>query len=220
MAGEEDRPPRPRSCVCRGGNCLCRWQVCGGVFDDQITDAAKAYLAAASSIDDIPVAEAVLLLKTFDDGRGVLAEDITEAAVAAFIAAPCCRFQPGNCVRIFSGDIKTHLLAFLSAKADADDVAMLRRTRARCCSSPSTPTRTTIRGSSSSSVSQSLSCPRRSRVRRRSCRRGRLVEACLDAEEELCFYESSTPRRRTATLTPRQRTATLTPMWRTATTSR
>merc|ERR1712032_783074 len=72
-----------------------------GVFADQTTDAAKAYLAAASSIDDIPFAitssaevaaehkiegEAVLLLKTFDDGRAVLAEDITEAAVAAFIA--------------------------------------------------------------------------------------------------------------------------------------
>ena len=72
-----------------------------GVFADQTTDAAKAYLAAASAIDDIPFAitssaevaaehkiegEAVLLLKTFDDGRAVLAEDITEAAVAAFIA--------------------------------------------------------------------------------------------------------------------------------------
>merc|ERR1711936_1019100 len=86
-----------------------------GVFPDQTTDAAKAFLAAASSIDDIPFAitssaevaaehkiegEAVLLLKTFDDGRAVLAEDITEAGVAAF----------------------------LSAKADshADDVAMLQ----------------------------------------------------------------------------------------------
>merc|ERR1712121_467112 len=86
-----------------------------GVFADQTTDAAKAYLAAASAIDDIPFAitssaevaaehkiegEDVLLLKTFDDGRAVLAEDITEAAV----------------------------VAFLSVKADshADDVAMLQ----------------------------------------------------------------------------------------------
>merc|ERR1712130_525181 len=72
-----------------------------GVFADQTTDAAKAYLAAAANIDDIPFAitssaevaaehkiegEAVLLLKTFDDGRAVLAEDITEEAVAAFVA--------------------------------------------------------------------------------------------------------------------------------------
>ena len=63
-----------------------------GVFADQTTDAAQAYLAAAANIDYIPFAitssaevaaehkiegEAVLLLKTFDDGRAVLAEDIT-----------------------------------------------------------------------------------------------------------------------------------------------
>ena len=66
------------------------------VFDDQTT----ACLAAASCKDDILVitangevpaehmieGEAVLLLKTVDDGRAVLAKDITEAAVAAFIA--------------------------------------------------------------------------------------------------------------------------------------
>merc|ERR1711931_421306 len=72
-----------------------------GVFADQTTEAAKAYLAAASAIDDIPFAitssaevaaehkiegEAVLLLKTFDDGRAVLSEGITEEAVASFIA--------------------------------------------------------------------------------------------------------------------------------------
>merc|ERR1712037_925823 len=118
-----------------------------GVFADQTTDAAKAYLAAASSIDDIPFAitssaevaaehkiegEAVLLLKTFDDGRAVLAEDITEAGVAAFIAGESLPlvvdFNQETAQKIFSGDIKSHLLAFLSAKADshADDVAMLQ----------------------------------------------------------------------------------------------
>ena len=112
-----------------------------GVFADQTTDAAKAYLAAAASIDDIPFAitssaevaaehkiegEAVLLLKTFDDGRAVLAEDITEAAVAAFIAGESLPLvvdiNQETAQRIFSGDIKSRLLAFLSAKADADDV--------------------------------------------------------------------------------------------------
>merc|ERR1712158_312158 len=106
-----------------------------GVFADQTTDAAKAYLAAASSIDDIPFAitssaevaaehkiegEAVLLLKTFDDGRAVLAEDITEAAVAAFIAGESLPlvvdFNQETAQKIFSGDIKSHLLAFLIAK--------------------------------------------------------------------------------------------------------
>merc|ERR1712158_246299 len=106
-----------------------------GVFADQTTDAAKAYLAAASTIDDIPFAitssaevaaehkiegEAVLLLKTFDDGRAVLAEDITEAAVAAFIAGESLPlvvdFNQETAQKIFSGDIKSHLLAFLIAK--------------------------------------------------------------------------------------------------------
>ena len=71
----------------------------------------------------------MLLLKTFDDGRAVLAEDITEAAVAAFIAGESLPlvvdFNQETAQKIFSGDIKSHLLAFLSVKADshADDVS-------------------------------------------------------------------------------------------------
>ena len=71
-------------------------------------------------------------MKTFDDGRAVLAEDITEAAVAAFIAGESLPFvvdfNQETAQKIFSGDIKSHLLAFLSVKADshADDVAMLQ----------------------------------------------------------------------------------------------
>merc|ERR1712141_566066 len=118
-----------------------------GVFADQTTDAAKAFLAAAANIDDIPFAitssaevaaehkiegEAVLLLKTFDDGRAVLSEGITEEAVASFIAGESLPlvvdFNQETAQKIFSGDIKSHLLAFLSAKADshADDLAMLQ----------------------------------------------------------------------------------------------
>ena len=73
----------------------------------------------------------MLLLKTFDDGRAVLAEDITEAAVAAFIAGESLPlvvdFNQETAQKIFSGDIKSHLLAFLSVKADshADDVSAL-----------------------------------------------------------------------------------------------
>merc|ERR1712193_234454 len=118
-----------------------------GVFADQTTDAAKAFLAAAANIDDIPFAitssaevaaehkiegEAVLLLKTFDDGRAVLSEGITEEAVASFIAGESLPlvvdFNQETAQKIFSGDIKSLLLAFLSVKADshADDVAMLQ----------------------------------------------------------------------------------------------
>ena len=71
-------------------------------------------------------------MKTFDDGRAVLAEDITEAAVAAFIAGESLPFvvdfNQETAQKIFSGDIKSHLLAFLGVKADshADDVAMVQ----------------------------------------------------------------------------------------------
>merc|ERR1712080_78586 len=107
----------------------------------------KAFLEAASNLDDFQFAitsspevateykvegEAVLLLKTFDDGRAVLSEGITEEAVASFIAGESLPlvvdFNQETAQKIFSGDIKSHLLAFLSAKADshADDVAMLQ----------------------------------------------------------------------------------------------
>ena len=70
----------------------------------------------------------MLLLKTVDDGRAVLAKDITEAAVAAFIAGESLPlvvdFNQETAQKIFSGDIKSRLLAFLSAKADADDVSI------------------------------------------------------------------------------------------------
>merc|ERR1712180_209782 len=101
-----------------------------GVFADQTTDAAKAFLAVAA--ERMIEGEAVLLLKTFDDGRAVLSEGITEEAVASFIAGESLPlvvdFNQETAQKIFSGDIKSHLLAFLSAKADshADDVAMLQ----------------------------------------------------------------------------------------------
>merc|ERR1712154_717761 len=92
----------------------------------QTTDAAKAFLAAAANIDDIPFAitssaevaaehkiegEAVLLLKTFDDGRVVLSEGITEEAVASFIAGESLPlvvdFNQETAQKIFSGRRQT-----------------------------------------------------------------------------------------------------------------
>merc|ERR1712037_478812 len=65
-----------------------------GVFADQTTDAAKAYLAAAASIDDIPFA----------------ITSSAEAAVAAFIAGESLPlvvdFNQETAQKIFSGDIK------------------------------------------------------------------------------------------------------------------
>jgi len=118
-----------------------------GVFADQTTEAALAFLAAASAMDDIQFGitssaevaaehkvegEAVLLLKTFDEGRAVLAEGITEEAVAAFVSSEALPlvvdFNQDTAQKIFSGEIKSHLLAFLSAKAEShgQDVDMLK----------------------------------------------------------------------------------------------
>lgn len=118
-----------------------------GFFADETTDAAKAFLAVAGNMDEIQFAitgnaevaaehkvegEAVLLLKTFDDGRAVLAEGITEESVAAFVTSESLPlvvdFNQDTAQKIFSGEIKSHLLAFLSVKADshADDVGLLK----------------------------------------------------------------------------------------------
>merc|ERR1712117_514803 len=118
-----------------------------GFFKDQTTDAAKGYLAAAGMMDDFEFGitgddavfaeygvegEAVLLLKDFDDGKAVLSEGITEESVAAFVSSESLPlvidFNHETAQKIFSGEIKSHLLVFSSAKADshADTLAMLR----------------------------------------------------------------------------------------------
>jgi protein disulfide-isomerase A1 len=118
-----------------------------GFFADQTTDAAKAFLEVAANMDDFQFAissspevaaehkiegDAILLLKTFDDGRAVLSEGITEEAVAAFVSSESLPlvvdFNQETAQKIFSGEIKSHLLAFLSVKAEshADDVNMIK----------------------------------------------------------------------------------------------
>merc|ERR1712121_275919 len=118
-----------------------------GVFADQTTDAAKGYLDDAGMMDDFEFGitgddavvaeygvegETVLLLKDFDDGKAVLSEGITEASVAAFVSSESLPlvidFNHETAQKIFSGEIKSHLLVFSSAKADshADTLAMLR----------------------------------------------------------------------------------------------
>merc|ERR1712106_1151178 len=116
-----------------------------GFFKDETTDAAKAFLSAAGSMDDFEFAiagddaiaaeygvegEAILLLKDFDDGKAVPSEGITEEAVVAFISSESLPlvidFNHETAQKIFSGEIKSHLLVFSSAKADshADTVSI------------------------------------------------------------------------------------------------
>jgi len=118
-----------------------------GYFEDQTTDAAKAFLAAADSMDDYQFAitgdkavaaeyeiegEAVVLLKKFDEGKAVLTEIIGEEDVKAFINSEALPlvidFNHETAQKIFSGEIKSHLLLFLSAKAEdhGDKVEMVK----------------------------------------------------------------------------------------------
>merc|ERR1712172_466451 len=95
---------------------------------------AEAVLAAASNIDDMPFGitgdcpeygvegEAVVVVKTFDDGKAVLTEGITEEEVAKFVSAESLPlvvdFNHETAQKIFSGEVKSHFLLFSSAKAD------------------------------------------------------------------------------------------------------
>lgn len=118
-----------------------------GFFDDETSDGAKAFLAVASSMDDFQFAitsnpevraeynvegEAVVLIKDFDDGRADLTEGLTESALTAFVTAESLPlvvdFNHETAQKIFSGEIKSHLLMFLSASAEghAEKLASLR----------------------------------------------------------------------------------------------
>merc|ERR1712226_1044893 len=100
-------------------------------------DDAKAFLGAASSMDDIPFGitgdeavcsehgvsgEGVVVVKTFDDGKAILTEELTEENIAQFIGSESLPlvidFNHETAQKIFSGEVKSHFLMFSSAKAD------------------------------------------------------------------------------------------------------
>merc|ERR1712038_1869344 len=124
-----------------------------GCFADETTDGAKAFLGAASSMDDIPFCitgdeavcsehgvsgEGVVVLKTFDDGKATLTEDLTEENIAKFISSESLPlvidFNHETAQKIFSGEVKSHFLMFSSAKAD-DHEDKLEKLRAMAKSS-------------------------------------------------------------------------------------
>merc|ERR1712122_126730 len=103
-----------------------------GCFKDATTDAAKAFLAVASNMDDIPFGvtgecsdvegEGVVMFKTFDDGKSILTEGLTEEGIALFVSSEALPlvvdFNHETAQKIFSGEVKSHFLLFSSAKAD------------------------------------------------------------------------------------------------------
>jgi len=108
-----------------------------GFFKDGDSDAAKAFLATADGMDDYPFAitaveevfaeykvekDNVVLFKKFDDGRNDLEGEVTEEALAKFISGNALplvvEFNQDTAQKIFSGDVKSHLLLFLSASSE------------------------------------------------------------------------------------------------------
>merc|ERR1712033_96908 len=118
-----------------------------GCFKDETTDAAKAFLAVASNMDDIPFGitgdeavcteygvegEGVIMVKTFDDGKALLTEGLTEEEIAKFVSSESLPlvvdFNHETAQKIFSGEVKSHFLLFSSVAADDHEskVAILK----------------------------------------------------------------------------------------------
>merc|ERR1711909_214063 len=77
-------------------------------------------------------AEGVVVVKTFDEGKAALTEDLTEENIAKFVSSESLPlvidFNHETAQKIFSGEVKSHFLMFSSAKAEshADTLAMLK----------------------------------------------------------------------------------------------
>jgi len=106
-----------------------------GFFDSVESDGAKAFLAAAGNMDDFPFAitseaavlaeykaAGVVIFKNFDEGRNDMEGEVTEESVTAFVAGNSLPlvvdFSQDTAQKIFSGDIKSHLLLFMSGAAE------------------------------------------------------------------------------------------------------
>lgn len=108
-----------------------------GFFKDVESDAAKAFLSVAAETDDVPFAvtsnddvfkakevegDKVVLFKKFDEGRNDLSEDLTADNIKSFVAANqlplVIEFTQESAQKIFGGEIKNHLLLFISKTSD------------------------------------------------------------------------------------------------------
>ncbi|KDR21216.1 protein disulfide-isomerase [Zootermopsis nevadensis] len=104
-----------------------------GFFKDTSSSAAKNFLAAANTIDDHPFGitstdavfseynidgETVVLFKKFDEGRADLEGEITEKNIKNFVTSQSLPlvidFNHETAQKIFGGEVKSHLLMFLS----------------------------------------------------------------------------------------------------------
>uniref|UniRef100_A0A8B9IN63 Protein disulfide-isomerase n=1 Tax=Anser cygnoides TaxID=8845 RepID=A0A8B9IN63_ANSCY len=103
-----------------------------GFFKDLTSEAAKEFLLAAESVDDIPFGisssddvfskyqlskDGVVLFKKFDEGRNNFEGDLTKDNLLNFIKSNqlplVIEFTEQTAPKIFGGEIKTHILLFL-----------------------------------------------------------------------------------------------------------
>jgi len=114
-----------------------------GYFKDAESDAAKAFLAAAGGLDDYPFGitaismeegkdEGIVLFKNFDEGKNVFDGEFSEEEISTFVTSNSLPlvvdFNQETAQKIFSGEVKSHLLMFVSATAEdyADKVAIAK----------------------------------------------------------------------------------------------
>lgn len=107
-----------------------------GFFKDRESDEAKTFLAIANAVDDYPFAVtssddvyshyeakcgSIVLFKHFDEGKVVFEGEVTEEALKKFVAAQALPlivdFSHETAQKIFGGEIKNHLLFFISKEA-------------------------------------------------------------------------------------------------------
>lgn len=108
-----------------------------GFFKDQTTDKAKAYLATAFAIDDQQFAitsnedvykeyeaecGSIILFKQFDEGKVVFEGEATGESIKKFVQSNSLplivEFNHETAQKIFGGEVKSHLLLFLSKGED------------------------------------------------------------------------------------------------------
>lgn len=108
-----------------------------GFFKDQSSDAAKAFLEIAAETDDNVflitstdavfseykvTQDAVVLFKKFDEGRNDLTDSLTVDSIKEFVQANrlplVTEFTQESAQKIFGGDVKTHMLLFVSKKSE------------------------------------------------------------------------------------------------------
>jgi protein disulfide-isomerase A1 len=122
-----------------------------GFFGDRESAEAKAFLSTAQAIDDYPFAITkneevykkyegkcgkVILFKQFDEGKAVFEGTLDEASLKKFVAAQAMAlvvdFNHDSAQKIFGGEIKSHLLMFLSKEAGTfDKVVEIAKTVAK-----------------------------------------------------------------------------------------